>query len=65
MKLVELLEQLIVFNKILKFGIRLNVLNNGDIKRQLLKEVYYFKLMIYPKRMQRFKYLRQNFDGHI
>ena len=29
-------------NEILKFGTTLNVLNNGDIKRQNLKEVYCF-----------------------
>ena len=52
-------------DKILKFGTRLNVLNNGDIKKQLLKEVYCFKLTIHPKKMEKYKYLRQNFDGHM
>ena len=43
----------------------LDVLNKGDIKKQLVKEFYCFKLTIHPNRMQKYKGLRQNFDGYI
>ena len=46
---------------ILRFGTRLCVPNDGDLRRKLLKEAHCSKFAIHPRGMKMYKGLKQNY----
>ncbi|RVW23422.1 Transposon Ty3-G Gag-Pol polyprotein [Vitis vinifera] len=46
---------------ILRFGTRLCVPNDGDLRRELLEEAHCSKFMIHPRKTKMYRYLKQNY----
>ena len=46
---------------ILRFGTRLCVPNDGDIRRELLEEAYCFKMAVHPRGTKMYNDLKQNY----
>ena len=70
MQLVQLMEKVKRGSKpdfvssdggILRFGTRLCVPNDGDLRRELLEEAHCSKFMIHPRKTKMYRYLKQNY----
>ena len=70
MQLVQLIEEVKRGSKsdfvlsddgILRFGTRLCVPNDGDLRRELLEKAHYFKFAINPGGMKMYRDLKQNY----
>ena len=70
MRLVQLMEKVkrgskpdfvLLDDGILRFGTRLCVPNDGDLRRELLEKAHYFKFAINPGGMKMYRDLKQNY----
>ena len=60
-KMSNKLDFVLSYDEILRFGTRLCVPNDGDLRRELLEEAHCSRLVIHPGDTKMYKDLRQNY----